>query len=270
MEVHHFEINRHDALITKPVEQPVRILHLSDTHFSGPNHAMARFFDRLGSEEYDLVVYTGDIIDSPEGIPRAVDNLKKLKARYGVFCVLGNHDYYDYHWSDLFMHHLPWQSRQRDSNESEKLIRELRAAGFHVLRNEAVPVTIGKTRCLIHGIDDPTTKHHDIDAVRRHFDPECINILLTHTIDVFFGIGKGEVDLSFSGHSHGGQVRLPLIGPVLTHTRFGRDYCSGLVEMKGAQCMVSRGIGCGRSNYFRLLCPPEAVVLTLKNGDSPQ
>src|SRR5437762_2043449 len=79
---------------------PLRILHLSDIHFAGPDRHLTKFFDKLAATEADLIVLTGDIIDCREGVARAEEELSKLKSKYGIFAVMGNHDYYDYNLFD--------------------------------------------------------------------------------------------------------------------------------------------------------------------------
>ncbi len=263
VEVHDFRISRHGIHLRKTTERPLSVLHLSDIHFAGPNPAMARFFEKLAAETFDLIVLTGDIIDCAEGVPLAVKTLSQLKCRHGFFAVFGNHDYYDYRIVDALLHNFPGQPQPKNSNPTEELKVSLEGAGIVVLRNETREINIEGTAILIHGLDDPTTGRANIRKTLENYDAGKINFLLTHSIDAFYDIGENEIDLSFSGHSHGGQVRLPLIGPLLTHTMMGRDYAAGIVQVKGAVCSVSRGIGYGRVLPFRLLCPPEAVVLTV-------
>jgi hypothetical protein len=133
-----------------------------------------------------------------------------------------------------------------------------------VLFNETAEVNVEGKPVLIHGLDDPTTGRADLLKAMKNFDPKKINILLTHTVDAFLDIGENEIDLSFSGHSHGGQVRLPFIGPIIVHTSMGRPYAAGIFELKGATCCVSRGMNASRFLRMRLLCPPEAILLTVQ------
>jgi predicted MPP superfamily phosphohydrolase len=260
-------VSRHRLQLAKSCAAPVRILHVSDMHFarSGPA-ALERLFDRLAGESYDFVFVTGDIIDCGEGIDHAVRNLSKLKARYGRFAVLGNHDYYDYRLLDCFTHNFPWQKYPKNRQPTERLEDMLGRAGIRVLKNETVEVDAGGTSVLVHGLDDATTGKANVRKAMANFNPSKINLLLTHTIDVFLDIGEQEIDVSFSGHSHGGQIRLPGWGAVITHTTMGRAFAGGLIRHKGAVCVVSRGIGTSRFLPFRLLCPPEALVVELETA----
>ncbi len=263
VELHAFQINRHDVTLRRVLAVPLKILHLSDIHFARPNLLLSRFFSQLAGEEFDLIVLTGDIIDCEEGIHTCVDDLKKLKAKHGFFAVFGNHDYYDYQLKDVFCHDFPGQTYPQTLNPTDVLQRALEGIGVKVLRNQTFETQVGDVSILVHGLDDPTTGHASIRETLKNYDPEKVNLLLTHSIDAFMDVGENEIDLSFSGHSHGGQVCLPLWGPILTHTMLGRAYAAGIVSLKGAVCSVSRGLGYGRCMPFRLLCPPEAVVLNV-------
>lgn len=261
--LYQFEINRHQVLLPKKLTKPIKILHLSDIHFTGPNPPLDRFFERLAQEEYDLIVLTGDIIDCESGISHAVTTLSRIRSKLGCFAVFGNHDYYDYRLQDACFHNFPGQTKPKNLNPSEALKEALERAGIIVLRNETRELDVEGTALLIHGLDDPTTGRASIRKTLENYDAEKINLLLTHSIDAFYDIADDEIDLSFSGHSHGGQVRFPILGPIATHTTMGRAYASGILRVKGAVCSISRGIGFGRVLPFRLLCPPEAIVLTM-------
>jgi len=256
-----YEINRYPVKIRKKLHQSFKVLHLTDIHFYKKHSKMESFFDRLADEEFDFVLISGDIIDSLEGIPVAGENLKKLKAKNGIYAVLGNHDYYDYYFGDVLLHNFPGQRKPRRIQKVDLLLSTLKEAGIRVLRNETLAFSHQGDAFLLHGLDDPTTGKANIRETLKNYDPEKINILLTHSVDVFLDIGRNEIDLSFSGHSHGGQIRLPWIGAILTHTTIGKQYVSGIRRLRGAICSISRGLGCGRFLPVRLLCKPEVIVL---------
>ncbi|MBI3307457.1 MAG: metallophosphoesterase [Candidatus Omnitrophica bacterium] len=261
-----YEISRHNISIHKKLARPIRIMHLSDIHFAGPNPPLTRFFDRLSREKIDFVFITGDIIDCPEGVPFAIEHIRKLKPSSGMFVVFGNHDYYNYTLLDFFLHNFPGQPHPKNLNPAAKLQKELKKIGAEVLRNKTVEVDFFGTPLLIHGLDDATTAHANIRQAMENFNRNKINLLLTHTVDVFLDIGENEIDLSFSGHSHGGQIRFPVVGPIITHTMMGRSYAGGIKKVQGAICSISRGMGAGRYVVLRLLCRPEAIILNVSGG----
>lgn len=266
LETRRYQISRYEVTLRKPLPFSIKILHLSDLHFSKSNKRLLRFFEHLmGEEAYEFVFITGDIFDSEKGIPACIEHFKKLEAKHGSFAVFGNHDYYDYRWADVFIHNFPNQAKPKHHQPAQRFEEALASAGVRLLKNETIEKEIQGVPLLIHGLDDPTTGRANVRKAMQNFEPSKINILLTHTIDVFLDIGENEIDLSFSGHSHGGQIRLPGIGPFITHTMLGATYVSGLKSLQGAVCSISRGLGTSRFLPFRLFCPPEAVVLTV-NG----
>ena len=260
------QFNSHRVQIRKKLPRPFRILHLTDTHFAGPNAPLAAFFDRLVQETYDFIFVTGDIMDCDAGLPYCLENFKKLKSKYGTFAVFGNHDYFDFKFFDAITHNFPGQPYPRQKNNVDLFAEEFKKIGVRALRNETVSLQIDGVPVLIHGLDDPTTGHANLRRTMENFDPSKVHILLTHTVDAFLDIGENEIDLSFSGHSHGGQVRLPFWGPVITHTRIGRRYASGIHTIQGAVCCIGRGLNASRFLFIRLLCPPEAILLTVEGG----
>jgi predicted MPP superfamily phosphohydrolase len=250
--------------VKKKIASPLRILHLSDIHFRDEGGALGVFFEELGRDVFDFIFITGDIFDCPAGAAGAA-LFRKLKSRNGIFAVFGNHDYFNYGFFDLTLHFTPGQGKPHKTQPVERLEKALGEAGVRLLRNETVEVISGATPILIHGLDDPITGRANVRQAMQNFDPSKLNILLTHSIDVFMDIGENEVDLSFSGHSHGGQVCFPVIGPVVTHTILGRQYAKGIHTLKGAICSISRGLGTSRFFQIRLLCAPEAIALTVSS-----
>lgn len=258
-----YQINRHEVPLRKDLSRPLSFLHLSDIHFAKTDKLLGRFFDRLAKEDVDFVLVTGDIIDCEEGIPFCVENLKKLRPRFGTFAVFGNHDYFDYRLWDVFVHSNEGGKLPKGKNASARLQKELEAAGIRVLKNQTAEIALNERESvLIHGVDDPVTGRANIRKTLENFQPGKINILLAHTINVFLDIGEDEMDLSFSGHSHGGQVCAPFFGPIIIHTVFGKEFVSGVRKLKGAFCSISRGVGASRYFFFRFLAPPEAIILT--------
>ncbi|HTL48872.1 MAG TPA: metallophosphoesterase [Verrucomicrobiae bacterium] len=268
VEPYRYQISKHQGKIRKNLPRELRVLHLSDIHFSKPDARLSAFFDRLAREPCDFVFITGDIIDCIEGVPACAENLAKLKPAHGIFAVYGNHDYYNYHLSELILHNFPGQRFPKNHQHVHLLDAALRDIGVRVLKNETVEIDWHGVPLLIHGLDDPTSRRANLRKAMQHFDREKVNVLLTHTIDAFIEIGRNEIDLAFSGHSHGGQICLPFWGPLLTHTIMGRKFASGFLSHKGALCSVSRGIGTSRFAPVRLLCLPEALLISYATLDS--
>ena len=252
LESSHYQISRRSAEVAKPLPHTLNILHLSDIHFRGEDKNLESFFEKMGQATYDFVFITGDIFDCPQGAG-ATRFFKKLKSRHGIYAVFGNHDYYNYGFFDMALHYTQGQGKPHQAQPAGIFEKALEEAGVRLLRNETVEIEVEGTPILIHGLDDPVTGHANVRRAMLNFNYKKINVLLTHSIDVFLDIGDNEIDLSFSGHSHGGQVRLPVIGPLLTHTNLGRQYTDGVKKLKGAVCSISRGVGTSRFYRIRFL-----------------
>lgn len=253
--------------VRKSLPAPLKILHLTDIHFRRPQRSLTRFFDDLAGETYDFIFLTGDIIDHLDCIPYAVENLKKLKARLGCFGVLGNHDYVHYRFEDMVLYYLKIHRRATGYERSRKIKQALEAAGIRILHNETIKVEDKEHVFLIHGSDDPVTDQARPELLEVGSHGDCLEILLTHSIDLVQRLDMRTIDLSFSGHSHGGQVRLPGFGALVTHTEMGRDYAGGVIEYeKHTQCIIGRGLGSNRFIPFRFLCLPEVIQLELESS----
>lgn len=222
----------------------LRILLLSDLHVAGPDmppERLADILDRAAGERPDIVLIAGDFVSDKSlatdryGLTEAVAPLGRLHPRFGTFAVLGNHD----HW--------------RNAAETR---RALAAVGVRVLDNDAIragPLALG-------GLDDAFTGHDrlaaTIEKVRRL---EGARILLSHSPDPFPEL-PGDVALMVAGHTHCGQIRLPLIGAISTMSRYGERYACGLVREKGKILVVSAGLGTSIMP-IRIGAPPDYWLL---------
>ncbi|MFZ5802663.1 MAG: metallophosphoesterase [Candidatus Omnitrophota bacterium] len=265
IEIRRYRVVFRSVPIRKKLPRPLKILHLSDFHFTGKPHPLDDFFGQLAREPYDLVFCTGDLIEHDGAVRQCAANLARLQSRYGIFAILGNHDHYDYRFWDSFLHDFPGWGLPKTLNDVDRLVHELKVSGIRVLRNETAEFVIEGVPFLVHGIDDPMTEKANLRATLENFDPRKVNILLTHSADVLLEVGDNEMDLALAGHTHGGQIRLPGIGPILTHTCLGRKYTTGLHLFRGTPLSVSQGMGHCRFLPFRWMCRPEAVVLEVRS-----
>lgn len=226
---------------------PLRIVQLSDIHAAGPDMPPSRIAEivkQVNALRPDMVVITGDFISDRwlstrhYGSTESVAPLAALRAPLGVYVVLGNHD----HWRG-----------------DDPIAPALRKAGITLLFNrvaEAGPI-------LIAGLDDSWAGMPDLQSVEaeRRRAPRRPAILLTHNPDVFPMI-PADYDLVLAGHTHGGQIRLPLIGPLSTASAYGSRFVHGLIEEQSRRMIVSAGLGTSILP-FRLGVPPEIVLITL-------
>ena len=208
-------------------EPPVRAVLISDVHVAGPDmppERLARIVDQIAALNPDIVLIAGDLVSDKRFATRtyrltdAVAPLAGLRPRLGVFAVLGNHD----HW--------------RNAAEARSA---LEAIGIRVLDNDAAtagPLAIG-------GLDDDFTGQDDLpatlDAMRRQTGAR---LLLSHSPDPFPTMPP-DVGLMLAGHTHCGQIRLPLIGAVSTMSEHGERYACGRVDEGGRTLIVGAGLG---------------------------
>lgn len=199
----------------------------------------------LNKEQPDFVAITGDFVTyHPENYARdLVEALSQIQARDGIVAVLGNHD----HWSD------------------PAIVRSILAqAKIWELRNCAV--TIQRDDCLLHiaGVDDIMEDLNDLEKVISDIPSQGCAILLAHEPDFADESAQsGRFDLQISGHTHGGQILLPVIkSPILP--RFGRKYPSGLYRVLDMYQYTNRGLGTAELQ-FRFNCQPEITLFTLRS-----
>ena len=219
---------------------PLRILHISDLHFARC-YSQAYFeavADAASGWDADLVVFTGDLLDDDATIDWTLPVLGKLRGRLGQYAILGNHD----------VLHRPGRVR-----------RAIRSAGFDVIDGRWARIVDGDRSIAIGGTSFPWGPQLD-----PHQRPDAdATIVLSHTPDRFPSLARwGTVDLVLSGHNHGGQVRLPLIGPLVMPSLYGCRYDREFFRRGRTVLEVTQGIG--GKHPLRYGCPPEVVRLVLR------
>jgi predicted MPP superfamily phosphohydrolase len=220
----------------------LRIAHLSDVHHS-PLTDLDHIAEavRVTNElSPDLVVLTGDYVSHEhEYIEPMASALGGLRAKHGLFACLGNHD----HWTD-----------------ADAVAANLNANGIRVLNNEGLRIEIDEDSFWLAGVDDHLVGKTDlVSALEGSHDLE-LKLLLAHNPVVVRQAVRHSIDLVFSGHTHGGQVRLRSNEKrLLPRMRL----TNGLHRRKGTQIYITRGIGTVVAPV-RYQCPPEISLLTLK------
>ncbi|WP_042121680.1 metallophosphoesterase [Paenibacillus senegalensis] len=193
----------------------------------------------------DLVCFTGDLFDKKmTEREQVISALRMIKAPLGKYAVLGNHDYYD----------SPGRMRNM-----------YRQADFTMLLNESTFIHRGDQAIRIAGVDDMVKGRPDLHKALHPLKEDEFIILLSHAPDFADRISNDfPVSFQASGHSHGGQVRLPGIGH-LTAPLYGRKYVNGLYPLKEGELMLYTNRGIGLSVFpIRFWCKPEITLITLK------
>jgi predicted MPP superfamily phosphohydrolase len=229
-----------------PALDGYRIGHLSDVHCGPhtPARRVARWVRRLNAQQLDLVAVTGDLITHGEEYVGPVSQaLGGLEARDGVFACMGNHDYF---------------------TDGERFVRELRGAGLKVLRNEGVVLERSGAPLYLAGADDTWTDRDDVAAALAARPRGAPAVLLAHDPDLFPEAAARGVDLTLSGHTHGGQLGVPGVGR-LSLARLVTPFAAGLYRRGRSWLYVSRGAGT-TGPPVRLGAPPELAVITLRRA----
>ncbi|MFC4426253.1 metallophosphoesterase [Deinococcus navajonensis] len=237
------------------LRSPLRVAFLTDLHY-GPfmrAGSVSAWVQATNAERPDLVLLGGDYLDVEPGhdVQPLLNELRELRAPLGVYGVWGNHDYGSFGEG---RRGLDWTVYR------EALRRAFAGVGIKVLRNENRAV---REDLDVAGLDDLTRGEPDVAAtLRPAAGPPRATLLLSHNPDVLPELPQG-VGLVLCGHTHGGQVRLPLLGAPLVPSRYGQRYAMGWV--RGAHdtpAYVSRGLGV-TGVPLRVLCEPELTLLTL-------
>ena len=228
---------------------------LSDFHYDPifsihPIRSGVEIVNQLGP---DLVVLTGDFITAPlfgDDSTAAADAepcaqlLRKLRAPYGVWGVMGNHD---------------------AAADPDRVTAALRAVGIGVLDNAATPIEHNGSRFWLAGVEDVMTHDADLHAALLRTSDEPV-VLLAHEPDYADYVSRYPVDLQLSGHSHGGQIRLPFLPPLYV-PELAKKYFWGLYRIGNLTLYTTPGLGTIRIP-MRLNCPPEVTLFTVRRGQS--
>ena len=249
------------ADIPFPLEHPVKIVVISDLHV-GPykgQRFVERLVNRINALLPDLVLLDGDFILSSDVTAaelQALSPLRNLRSAAGTFAVLGNQDH------GIFRSLLP---KKKTPTDRSNLVNEaLQSFGVTVLHNTNTAVSLGTETLTIAGIDDPWAGKADIVRAFDGIAPGTPTILIAHNPDVVLDPLAPLAQLIISGHTHGGQVRLPWYGALSTlPIHIPQRFDQGIFTLQsGSRLAITRGVG-ESGPRVRLFAPPEIMVLTL-------
>jgi predicted MPP superfamily phosphohydrolase len=221
-----------------------RILHLSDLHVDGVEGFAECLRARIQDLEVDLCVLTGDYRFKMRGpcdgvYPNMARILSGVNARLGIVGILGNHDL------------------------SEE-VPALEGMGVKMLVNAALELCRGRDSVWVIGVDDP---HHygcdDLPGALRHVPSDAFKIFLVHTPEMLEDAAQHGVHLYLCGHTHGGQICLPVIGPIIVNASCPRKYTRGVWRYKNVQGYTSAGVGTS-GVPVRFFCRPEIGLIELR------
>jgi len=227
-----------------------KIAHISDFHNLKSNYLTKSIIGNLKKEKIDIIVITGDLIHQDNNT-RALYLISKIRDISKVYYVRGNHE--------------------KRSNNYSNLEEGLLKNDVIILNNKKEEIKIDNKVINIIGVDDPFDKKEKKDTINIlksinniKYDKNKFTILLSHRPELFLTYVKANIDLVFTGHAHGGQVRLPFIGGLYAPNQgILPKYTSGLYKKNNTSMLVSRGLG--NSGFpFRFNNRPNLIITTLK------
>ncbi|HEV2754800.1 MAG TPA: metallophosphoesterase [Actinomycetota bacterium] len=245
----------------------VTVLHLSDTHLKERDRMKIRWLrslpERLGLVP-DLVVATGDLIEDPSGIDPLVDALSGLPSRWGKWYVFGSHDYFH----STFPGFVKYFTGNRDvvrakPADTPRLERGLNDTGWKALTNRSEVLETPGGRIRLTGVDDPYIHREETQHLGRS-EGDALAIGLMHAPEVVSEYALQGYDLVLAGHTHGGQVRIPFTGAVVTNSTLPCALAAGPARVGSWWLHVSPGVAQGKFAPIRFNCRPEVTLLTLE------
>ena len=268
IERRHWTLREATIPVLPPGARPLRVLHLSDLHMTPGQRSKQRWVAGLAELEPDLVVDTGDNLAHARGVPAVLAALDPLLSRPGLF-VFGSNDYYGPTFKNPARYLVPsWQKRV---HSGDLPWRDLRAAlverGWQDATHARFTVEVAGLTVAVAGVDDPHIDHDRYDLVAGPAAPAAdLRLGLTHSPEprVLDAFATDGYDLVLAGHTHGGQLRLPGYGAIVTNCGLDRSRARGASRW-GTRMRLHVSAGLGTSPYapVRFFCPPEASLLTL-------
>jgi hypothetical protein len=241
-----------------------KILQISDFHigsFAGNPEMVEKAIDLINRQNADYILFTGDLVNNIAAeVDEFIPVLQKLNARYGMFSILGNHDYGEY---------FQWTSKEQLKKNMEDLYSHHKSIGFRLLRNEAVKLQKDGQEIALIGVENwglpPFPQYGDLDGSMQQLADSDFKVLLSHDPSHWDAevLNKTNIDLTLSGHTHGMQFAIRIPGwrwsPVkMKYPRWGGLYTEGKQHL-----YVNIGIG-----YIafpgRVGTPPEITLIELK------
>ncbi len=272
-----FALRRFEIPVLPPGSEPLRLLHISDTHLTPRRGRLLSWIRSLDDLDPQLVINTGDSISHPQAVEPLLDALGPLLDRPGAF-VLGSNDMYapEPHNPARYLSgpSSRWNTkRKRPDLPWEKLRDDMTAAGWLDLNNQRGRLTVGGIDIALAGVHDAHLKKDRYEQVAGQADPAAgLRLGVMHSpeprvLDQFVADGY---ELLLAGHTHGGQLCLPFYGALVTNCGIDRERVSGLHRYPdGGQAWLHVSAGLGTSPWApaRFACRPEASLLTLVARD---
>jgi len=282
------------------------ILHLSDFHLrkNSKGRKLFQFVRSLEELKPDFLFITGDLLESGRNIDYLAEMLSPLRAKLGKYAVLGAHDHYEKAFIEFTKNMFKKKRSYRKENDIFYLKRKLKDIGIGTLLNEGRSFELkrnGMDTVEVIGLDDPVIDKIDIDGAFSNYssregrelqlknkkdykkayrDVFSLSSKKVHSLnekgrlrtvlldsDSIINLAGRKTDIIFCGHTHGGQVRLPFIGAIISGCKIKTKFASGLFYFKNVVLFITRGLGEGKYSQFRFYCQPEANLIRIYKTD---
>lgn len=260
-----FHVKRVEIRLKK-LNSQIKILLLSDFHLyeKMPVRRLKKMQNRLrkgiDENEFDLILMAGDFIDENGGIDLLPQVLSVLKAKSGIYAVLGNHDYWQYRFKHILK--VFFSPHDRILSDLPKLKTVLEEYGVRILMSEKESLRINENDIELFGLDYLNHEPQSIAKMKlfQNLDEKKFNLLLCHYPESILALDD-KMDLILAGHTHGGQVTF-FGKPILSRSALGRKSVRGLSKRE-SHLYVTRGLGVSRYFPIRFFSRPEISVLEI-------
>jgi len=237
---------------TDKVTRPFRILQISDIQSAGVGRYEKETFAKMAELSPDLILFTGDLLQPvapatyESELPKLTALFGTLHPAYGIWGVYG------------------------DVDGQLRKVPPADLGGLKLMRDDRVTIEAGQDRIRLLGLSRRQSRagrafHHTVNRWLQE-SPDTFNIIVGHAPDYALALLDLPVDLCLAGHTHGGQIRLPWLGPLVTMSRVPRAWARGFREVEKIRLNVSAGIGCEHTDGIppmRFNCRPEMTLITL-------
>lgn len=263
-----YRLVRHRLDILPAGTVGLTVLHLSDLHLTESDGRAASFLASI--PRADVTVLTGDALGDPSAVEFVARALRPVRGRVASLFVLGSNDLYAPRPSNWLRYLLPTRPTKRRfvrRGRPADLIRLLERDGWVHLKNRKYERRTNGLRMEVVGLDDPHIHRADIRVAARTGDG-VFGLAVVHSPDPAPELAALGYDLVVAGHTHGGQVRLPVVGALVTNCSIPTRLARGLARIGPSYLHVSPGMGTSKYAPFRLFCRPEATLLELRAPDA--
>jgi uncharacterized protein len=273
-ERNHWTLRRFDVPVLAPGSAPLSVLQISDLHMTANQRSKQEWVAGLAALEPDLVINTGDNLAGFDAVPGTLKAMEPLLGLPGAF-VLASNDYYAPRPKNPLKYFWPGHKRVHGSELPWRELRDgMQDRGWLDLTNAAGELLVEGRRISLAGVDDSHLKRDRYEKIAGPADPAAdVRIGLAHSPEprVLDRFAADGYDLLLCGHTHGGQLRVPFYGALVTNCGIDRERVRWLhrwaepssAHPAGTWLHVSAGLGTSPYAPVRFACPPEATLLTL-------